>query len=421
MFCHAFVGIRQWSGIDLWKLVSVPTYHDYGWIQQYFNTSLSLGYCAALIPDSTPTQVLSALGADENTQSEAIGIAELGEVMSDLTEQPETAWAGPVVALAAVSDDSTLLMQIDGGSFAVTEESMRPLLSDREVASHYLGVNADSQFIWWSNGTRVAEFELFGSSPVVGDDRIVDLILDVGGIGIDDDAQGYPGEHALEGAFALAEQITGVAVPASLFETGHFTVVVVPTRRQSPPAVPPEPSPQRSPAAWSEVARRYKAAERLPLHGMMFRGRPSGGVPSARLEFWFKPRTCIRLVDEQGVLFLQNRQKQTWFRTDGVLERRSGGYSLDIYIEQLFQIHRTWPYTPFADLLPPDTTGQGVEVDGRPAWEFEMPPDWAGRDSTVAFDAETGVPLRWENRTGTHEISALETGIDVDDLFFSGP
>lgn len=400
----------------------MATYHDYAWIQQYLNTSLSLGYCAALIPGSTPAQVLSALGADENTQSEAIGIAELGEVMSDLTEQPETAGAGPVVALAAVGDDSTLLIQLAGGFFAITEESMRPLLPDREVASHYLSVNADSQFIWWSNGTRVAEFELFGSNPVVGDDRVVDLILDVGGIGIDDDAQGYPGEHALEGAFALTEQITDVAVPASLFETGHFTAVVVPTRRQSPPAdVPPEPSPQKSPAAWSEVARRYKAAERIPLHGMMFRGRPPGGVPSARLEFWFKPRTCIRLADEQGVLFLQNRQKQTWFRTDGVLERRSGGYSLDIYIEQLFQIHRTWPDTRFAELLPPETVGQPVEVDGRPAWEFEMPPDWAGRDATVAFDAETGIPLRWADRTGSHEVSALETGIDVADDFFTGP
>lgn len=400
----------------------MPTYHDYVWIQQYLNTSLSLGYCAALIPRSTPAQVLSALGADENTQSEAIGITELGEVMSDLTEQPETAGAGQVVAVAAVGDDSTLLMQINGGSFAISEELMRPLLSDREVASHYLSVNADSQFIWWSNGTRVAEFELFGSSPVVGDDRMVDLILDVGGIGIDDDAQGYAGEHALEGAFALAEQITGVAVPASLFVEGQFMVAVVPKSGQSPSAdVPSEASPRKSPAAWSEVARRYKAAERIPLHGVMFRGRPPGGVPSARLEFWFKPRTCIRLADEQGVLFLQNRQKQTWFRTDGVLERRSAGYSLDIYIEQLFQIHRTWPYTPFADLLPPDTTGREVEVDGRRAWEFAMPPDWAGRDATVAFDAETGIPLRWADRTGSHEISALETGIDVDDGFFSGP
>jgi hypothetical protein len=50
-----------------------------------------------------------------------------------------------------------------------------------------------------------------------------------------------------------------------------------------------------------------------------------------------------------------------------------------------------------------------------------MPPDWAGRDATVAFDAETGIPLRWADRTGSHEISALETGIDVDDGFFSGP
>lgn len=400
----------------------MATYRDYVWTQQYSNTSLAFGYGAAVIPGRTPAQVLGALGADQDSYTEAVGIAELAQVAIEVAEQSDMAGPNLTVGVAAVGADNTLLIQLNGGSFAVTEELMRPLLSDREVAAHYLGVNADSQFVWWSNGTRVAEFELFRSGPMAGDDRVVDLILDVGGIGSDDNVDGYPGEHAMEGAFALAEQITGVAVPASLFETGTFTVAIVPVEGQSPPAdSTPEPSSQKSPSSWSEVVRRYKAAERVPLHGFMSKDRPPGGRPSARLEFWFKPRTCIRLADEQGVLFLQNRQKQKWMRTDGVLEQRSGGYSLDIHIEQLLQIHRTWPDTRFADLLAPDVAGRAVEVDGRTAWEFTMPPDWAGRDSAVAFDAESGVPLRWETRTGTHEISALETGIDLDDDFFTGP
>lgn len=355
--------------------------------------------------------------------SEAVGVAEVGEVELDLVEHAVAGGFGGVhvIAVAAIDGDNTLLIQLNGGSFTVTEALMRPLLPEHEVVAHYLGVNADSQFIWWLNGERVAHFELFGSGPVIGDERVVDLIWEVGGIGIDDDAQNEPGEHAVHGAFALAERITGIAATAELFEAGLFTVAVVPAEGRTLQVDRPAASMQNAPSRWRQVARRYKAAERIPLHGMMSKERPPGGRPSAQLEFWFKPRSCIRLADDDGVLFLQSRQKQTWFRTDTVLERRSGGYSLDIHITQLLQIHRAWPDARFADLLPPDTVGRAVEVGGRSAWEFEMPADWAGLDSTVAFDAETGVPLRWKNKTCTHEISELETGIDTDDHFFAGP
>lgn len=409
--------------------MAVPTYHDYSWLQSYVEERFALGYCAAVIPGRSPVEVLRLLGASSSgpgadTQSEAVGIAEVGEVELDLAEQAVALGLGRVnvIAVAAIDADNTLLVQLGGGSFAVTEGLMRPLLPEREVVAHYLSVNADSQFIWWSNGGRVASFELFGSGPVAGDERVVDLIWEVGGIGIDDDAQNEPDEHAVEGAFALAERITGVPVAAELFEAGPFTVAVVPEEGRTlwVDTAPSTPM-QNLSSQWREVARRYKAAERVALHGVMSKQRPPGGRPSARLEFWFKPRSCIRLADDDGVLFIQSRQKQTWFRTDSELERRSGGYSLDIHITQLLQIHRTWPDSRFADLLPPDTAGRATEVAGRSAWEFEMPPDWAGLDSTVAFDAETGIPLRWKNKTCTHEISELETDIDMDDHFFTGP
>ena len=408
--------------------MTVPTYHDYLWLQPYLDKRFAFGYCVAVIPGRSPAEVLSLLGAasshsDSDVHLEAVGVAEVGEVELDLADQAVAVGFGGVhvIAVAAIDGDNTLLIQLNGGSFAVTEALMRPLLPEHEVVAHSLSVNADSQFIWWSNGERVAAFELFGSGPVIGDERVVDLIWEVGGIGIDDDALNEPGEHAMEGAFALAERITGVAVTAELFEAGPFTVAVVPGEGRTLQVDRPAAPIQNPPSQWREVARRYKAAERIPLHGMMFKERPPGGRPSAELEFWFKPRTCIRLADDEGVLFLQNRQKQTWFRTDGVLEVRSGGYSLDIHITQLLQIHRTWPDARFADLLPPDTAGRAVEVNGRRAWEFEMPPDWAGLDSTVAFDEETGIPLRWKNKTCTHEISELETGIDMGDGFFTGP
>ncbi|MDV6277518.1 DUF6461 domain-containing protein [Rhodococcus erythropolis] len=203
----------------------MPTYRDYLWLQQYFDTSFAFGYCAAVISDCTPAQVLSILGA-ESSHSEVAGIAELAQVEIELVEQSVS---GPsaVVAVARLDGKSTLLIQLNGGSFAVSVALMRPLLPDHEVVSHYLSTNADSQFIWWSNGERVADFELVGIGPVIGDERVVDLISEVGGIGIDDDAQNQLAKYAVQGAFALAERITGASVPAALFEAGRFTVAAV--------------------------------------------------------------------------------------------------------------------------------------------------------------------------------------------------
>lgn len=203
----------------------MPTYHDYVWLQRYFDTRLTFGYCVAVISDCTPAQVLSLLGA-EAVRAEAIGIAELAQVEVELVERSGTAGSSAVVAVAGLEGKNTLLIQLNGGSFAVTVALMRPLLPDHEVVAHYLGGNADSQFIWWSNGERVADFEPFRCGPVIGDTRVVDLISDVGGLGVDD-AHNQPCTHAMQGAFALAERITGASVPAALFEVGRFTLAVV--------------------------------------------------------------------------------------------------------------------------------------------------------------------------------------------------
>lgn len=50
-----------------------------------------------------------------------------------------------------------------------------------------------------------------------------------------------------------------------------------------------------------------------------------------------------------------------------------------------------------------------MEVNGRTAWEFTMPPDGLGLDSIVAFDAQTGIPLQWEDKSSTLELSDVET------------
>lgn len=223
--------------------------------------------------------MLSVLGA-ESSHSEAVGIAELAQVEIELVEQSQVAGPSAVVAVAAADGKNTLLIQLNGGCFAVTVALMRPLLPDHEVVAHYLSVNADSQFIWWSNGERVADFELFGLGPVIVDERVVDLISEVGRIGIGDDGQNQPGKHAVEGAFALAERITGASVPAALFEAGRFTVGA-----QVPPAYRlPSPSRQRLPSLWSEVARCNEGAERIPRQGSC-PTRGLGGLASTRLEF----------------------------------------------------------------------------------------------------------------------------------------
>lgn len=403
----------------------MSTYRDYWWLRQYLDTSLASGYSVAVITNCTQAEVLSLLHAGD-THFEALGIAEVADTEIELAEQYRSSEGSPeVVAVTAADSESTLLIQLNGGSFAITEESMRPLLAGHDVVSHYRSVNADSRFLWWSNGDLLADFDPLlpeFSSSRLDQTRVQGLIREVGGIRIEEVSPDELSDHrAVEGSFALAERITGVGVTAALLDTASFTVAAVfgeesPSRDRSP-----APRLQGSHSAWSEVARRYAGA-RFALHGVITKTRLRGiRAGSWQLEFWFKPRNCVRLSDDQGVLFLQNRHKKTWFRMENVLERRDGGYSLDIHLQQLLQIHLLWPDTPFVELLPADTSGRAVVVHGRPAWEFVMPPSWAGLDATVAFDAATGIPLRWENALLIHEISGLEVGVDISDAFFTGP
>ncbi|GAA3149292.1 hypothetical protein GCM10020255_028580 [Rhodococcus baikonurensis] len=138
----------------------MATYRDYSWLQPYRDGSLALGYCVAAIPGRTPAQVLDTLGAAHVT--EAIGIAELSGVALDLAEQSDVPGPSDVVAVAMVDEENTFLLQLNGGTFAVTDELMLPLLPDREVVSHYLSVNADSEFVWWSmaNGSPMSNFSV---------------------------------------------------------------------------------------------------------------------------------------------------------------------------------------------------------------------------------------------------------------------
>lgn len=211
----------------------MPTYYDYLWLRQYFYTSFALGYCAAVITNCTPAQVLRALGTT-SSHSEAMGIAELMQVENEVSGQSDVSEPKFVVAVAGLDEQNTLLIQLHGGTFAVVTTLMRPLFPEHEVVSHYLSANDESQFIWWSNGERKADFELVGVGPMIGDERVVDLISQVSRIGGDNDSHDCHGERAAQVAFALAERITGVSIPAALFEAGRFTVAVVtgtPTRR----------------------------------------------------------------------------------------------------------------------------------------------------------------------------------------------
>lgn len=264
----------------------MPTYRDYVWLRPYFDTSFANGYCAAVIRKCAPDEVLRLLGA-ETLQSEAVGLAEVAEVEGELSEQTIPGPGHPVVAVTSVGGDSTLLLQLNGGSFAITEELMRPLLMGHEVVSHYRSVNADGRFRWWTDGDLIADFDPVlpelpsRLGPATAQDRVVDLIREVGGIRIDDSGQDDPAEYnSGEGAFALAERITGVEVTAALLDSAVFTVAVVDRGDKAPPtdsSVAPT-----DVSEWGEVARRYAAAARVSLHGIMDKIRPRGDARPMR-------------------------------------------------------------------------------------------------------------------------------------------
>ncbi|MDV6270663.1 hypothetical protein [Rhodococcus globerulus] len=157
----------------------------------------------------------------------------------------------------------------------------------------------------------------------------------------------------------------------------------------------------QAPPSWSEMMRLHKASAALTLHGEMTKTTPSQNQVRA-VEFWFKPKRSWRLIDGDGVVFLQNRRQKIWHRENGVLQQRTKGFTLALDPGELIEMATYW-YCDLDSLAPADVRGVEVVVASRLAWEFHPP----GRniiETAVAFDAETGIAVRRSTKSWTTEL-----------------
>lgn len=125
------------------------------------------------------------------------------------------------------------------------------------------------------------------------------------------------------------------------------------------------------------------------------------------------------MADREGVRHIINRRGDYWSRVDGVLQKGAPPIGLEVHPDTLVEVQKNWD-VEFSTLIADNTEGTAVEVGGRAAWEFELPPGWQGFPSAVAFDAESGIALRRNMPYISIEFSDIVVGTDLADDLFDG-
>jgi hypothetical protein len=210
----------------------MTTYRDYQWLHGYGFWTAN-GYCATLIRNATPDRVLEALDAAPRRPS-AHGLREswvarplfhrLG-LVDYLSEE--------MVEVCDVGDGWTFLTSSLVG---IDPDLMPPLIAKHEVISHFSDINARSRFTWWRDGQEQISFDILAPGFDLADGtrwhpdvyaKIVTLINDVGGIESDHDGTRTEFHHR-QGAFALAERLSGIRITQETIDHALVTAAVVP-------------------------------------------------------------------------------------------------------------------------------------------------------------------------------------------------
>lgn len=406
----------------------MTTYRDYLWLDGRYAFWFASGYCATLIRDASPDDVLEALEASPRRRT-ASGLSESWSVRPLFARLGLVDFATEeVVEVADVGGGWTLLTS---GYVGMDPGLLAPLIAEHEVISHFSDVNARARLMWWRDSQEQISFDTLCPDIDLAVNtrwrpdvyaRIMTLINEVGGIEFDDG--GTPSEfHHRQGAFALAERLSGVRITEETIDHGLFTAAVVPvtpvgqrTPRNTPPLVRPL---LGESATWGDVTQLFQQSLEKTIHANYVKTEHHGGSPPVAFELWFKPLDSWRIHDADGLYLLQNRQQGLRYRNSrGALEDNGGDGILFAWPADLIDMDKKWDH-PLSTLLPADEPGMAVTIAGRPAWEFTPPPGWAGLAARIAFDAETGIALRWASDSWTEELTAVEVGADIPDELFA--
>lgn len=220
----------------------------YGWIREWRNGLIVNAYCLTLIQNMAPATVLDGLGA---ARRRVMSLDELQDASGDMW----TISGGDHLVVGVTSLASWTLMFEDDGYVGITTDLILPLSPRRTIVSHYRNVNALSRFVWIDDGEIATSFEtLFprvrsGSRADLLDDDLRQAGFDL--------SEGALQPDPTEAAFALAEQITGVAIMHEMLE-GPFEggVVTLADGALLPPELALEETPGRPRHVLADFLRR---------------------------------------------------------------------------------------------------------------------------------------------------------------------
>ncbi|MBN0975105.1 MULTISPECIES: DUF6461 domain-containing protein [unclassified Gordonia (in: high G+C Gram-positive bacteria)] len=411
----------------------MATYRD-AWIRE--EAWIQNAYCITLISAIEPDQVLTSLHARQD-RPVAVGADDAFYEGGDLAkDQQLSVTEHQVVAVANAGNGWSLMIQ-DNGYIGTTDSAMASLTANHEVVSQSQNINGDNYFVWWRDGVRQVLFspsnpvwELVGEGAAyqgsaAGVARIVELINEVGGIELNGPPpEGRTNSHHVEGAFALAEQLTGVAVTPRLLVKASFTVAVVPVNAATAGHGPATDEPSRAQVdevpTWEQVMKLHTSSHKLPIHGTLIES--DHDIDATRtVEFWRKHKRAWRIADEAGVCRIVGRRGENWFRVDGELTDEPGSrHTEGLHPMLLLQILDNWTFGRHTAPTVPWEKGTPVTVASRPAWEFAVK-DEHRNPSRIAFDAATGIAVRWQRDSTTYELTTLDADIKLPDDLFEGP
>ncbi|WP_042937524.1 DUF6461 domain-containing protein [Rhodococcus sp. AW25M09] len=391
------------------------SYEEYVFIPDLYEGWIGNGYVSTIICDASAAEVLQALGADNTEHVTAEGITDLLPAEFDLEEAGKLDGLDTqLIGVMEFGDNKVLLVQQNSQYVGATESCLQPLFAGRVILSHS-SLGSGERFVWWSDGKVVADFDPYhydseeGGAP----ESVIEAARAIGGIGIDGPPPQNDGYPSVAGSFALADHLTQSHVSPDVLSQGIFSVAVVRTGSALP--VDP-PRTFESESSWGAVVDRYRKSSRLSRYGRAVETR---GDRVAEIRFWYRPYRSYRMADREGARHIINRRGDYWSRVDGVLQKGTPPIGLEVHPESLVDVHKNWD-VEFSTLIADNTEGTAVEVGGRPAWEFELPPGWQGFPSAVAFDAESGIAVRRNMPYISIEFSDIVVGADLADDLFSG-
>ncbi|KQU45063.1 hypothetical protein ASG84_12500 [Rhodococcus sp. Leaf278] len=391
------------------------SHEEYMFIPDLYEGWIGNGYVATIICEASTAEVLQAFGADNTEHVTAEGITDLLPAEADLDAAGKLDGLDTqLIAVMDLGDNKALLVQQNSQYVGATESYLQPLFAGRDIVSHS-SLGSGERFVWWSDGKVVADFDPYhyDSEERGAPKSVIEAARAIGGIGIEGPPPHNDGYPSVAGSFALADHLTQSHVSPDVLSRGIFAVAVVRTG----PALPVEPPHTfESESSWGAVVDRYQKSSRLSRYGRAIETR---GDRVADIRFWYRPYRSYRMADRDGVRHIVNRRGDYWSRVDGVLQKGAPPIGLEVHPDTLVEVQKNWD-VEFSTLIADNTEGTAVEVGGRAAWEFELPPGWQGFPSAVAFDAESGIALRRNMPYISIEFSEIVVGVDLSDDLFNG-